>query len=500
MESRWLTRMLIVLAIAKCALLVAGFDRLPLASNADEVLMADQAATLAQGQGLRAASFEGLAIGIMYAHHPPVYSYLLAIVFRIGGVNVYTLRALPILAYMAFHAVYYRILWRLRERKWLTAGGFNLAFMLLVSEPMGFVDARFGRMSAMVPLFAALAFLCLLSRGPSGSGEQAGILSWKHALGSAVFMGITLSTYIGGAFAAVAWAITVAMLGWRRPWQVVVTVATPMILFAAVWGLTYGSRSWEGIRQMRDIAKSMVQPGLGFSWLAANVAAGHGFREFFQIGGFTLISALVLSCAILLASVPIAFRRFIRREDVPCWPRHIWALFVPVCCWAVMLSLTGAGRGKLTAFVALVFVALALAWSTYEGRALRRIYILGMAGSLLGVAQIAGYSALGFMNWDRRSPDRFAALVANIPPEATVAAVPPLWLTFHERGQKLRVVDMGFGPDRTYWETYPQRIAEFQYVILSAGHPLLDEPALVGRPLQKFDMMDFKIVVVGPRL
>ena len=54
--------------------------------------------------------------------------------------------------------------------------------------------------------------------------------------------------------------------------------------------------------------------------------------------------------------------------------------------------------------------------------------------------------------WNERSPDRFRKLAAEIPRDATLAAVPDFWYFFQSRNQPLRLIDYGFPEDREFWE------------------------------------------------
>ena len=491
LESDGAYRLLLVLLLVRVALVWVGFDRSPMASENDEVLMADQAATLAAGGGLRAASFEGLPIGTMYAHHPPVYSYLMAGVFKVFGVNVYSLRAPSLLAYCLFDLLCVLILARLGERQWLTPAGRNLALLLLVCESTGFMYSRFGRIDPVALLFCALAFLALLPPGRGDEPAGARGLACGRAVASALFMGLALSSYIGAAFAAVAWALAL-LLAWRkRPWQALAVGAVPLLVFAGLWVAVYRERSVDGVKQMCAIAKYMVTPGLGLQWIV-DAGRAHDLRRALQSGGLDLLSGVLLGTFGIVGAIVL-----LRRRKPADRAALLWALGAPLICWGLMEGLTGQGRGKLIMILPLVYVAAAIVFSRAPAAVRRLGWIATSAIAAGGAVIIAAYLGMTLRHWRARSPDRFAPVVANIPRTATVAGVPQLWLTFQERHQPYRDIDFGFGPDRVFWEHHVAWLAKYDYVLLPPDHPLLQDPALKSRLRQEYHVADFDLIVLA---
>src|SRR5258708_7874969 len=94
----------VALFAIRAAGLFVGLDRLPMVPTVNpEVIINDPALSLSRGHGFVAYSFEHSVNGLdrMYAHFPPIFIALQALIFRLFGFSAITLRALSVFCDLA---------------------------------------------------------------------------------------------------------------------------------------------------------------------------------------------------------------------------------------------------------------------------------------------------------------------------------------------------------------------------------------------------------------
>jgi 4-amino-4-deoxy-L-arabinose transferase-like glycosyltransferase len=186
-----------------------GLSRVPPIGD-DEVWIASSAHKLAT-EGIPGSDLmKGFFGGERHTyHHMPLYSHILAVVFRCGGTSAVTMRLLPTLCGLLVLLMVQALGRRLGGPG---LGGLALLLMLLlrVSADEGrtgvpLLDvARTGRYDVMVPVFGLAALLAIPSR------DDRGAFRW---LGVGVLVGLSALTHAYGAFLLVA---LLALMVWGR--------------------------------------------------------------------------------------------------------------------------------------------------------------------------------------------------------------------------------------------------------------------------------------------
>ena len=114
----------VLVCLHACAMLYRFGSIPPVPVFGDEIVINDPAVALSRGRGLVAPSFVDSSLGIdkLFAHFPPGFIYLQAVIFRVFGVSAYSLRLLTTVMSIAAAAVFVLIIdrlyrWNLVERR-----------------------------------------------------------------------------------------------------------------------------------------------------------------------------------------------------------------------------------------------------------------------------------------------------------------------------------------------------------------------------------------------
>ncbi len=497
--------LLLLPGLLYCLLLWLGYDRLPLLPVVgDGPLIQDAALSLARGQGLRAPSFgETLGFEALYAHHPPVYLYLQSLIIRCLGLTPFSLRASSILFASLAMAAWLACFGLVLRLRWLERGVFWVCSLLYLVEPTLFSLGRWERMDSLANFLVATSLLLLLlavSITREAPSARAALPNQPAAAAtgrtprasralllilSAVFAGLALATHLGTVAAWLVWSsLTIGLRQGRSVKIAIVLILLPWLVFLCAWFLAYRSDSLVAIRQLLEIA-SHHTGGL-LTYIQSSLLAIRNPRLLLQSAPLII---LVVLAAWLLASI-VFFSNCRRTSGLQAlehpWFTHFWLGFTLAA--ALILFFTGFNP-KHAAFLfpfALLLAGTALHQAGPAGRRLKTIS--GVFASAFLVAAIL-VQALTFSNllneWNERSPDRFRKLAAEIPRDATLAAVPDFWYFFQSRSQPLRLIDYGFPEDREFWEANAaEKLREFDYVLLYPDHPLSSLAAALSRGQQ----------------
>ncbi len=431
-----------------------------------------------RGQGLTAPSFGStLDFENFYAHHPPIYIFLQAGVFRWLGLSPLSLRGASLLAATLAMITWIACFWRLLRLGWLDRTGFWLCSILYLVEPMIFSLARWERMDSLVNLLVAGSLLLLLILEDCNVNEQKkpATRNWL-GLFSAILLGFALSTHLQAVAAWLVWACLVYALRRRfsRAFPIFLVIL-PGLVFITVWLGTYQESSLAAIRQLWSIA-SHHTGGL-FAYAGNLISSIRNPRQFLQsapLAGIIVVAGWLLASIVLLRSrhqvMPAALK--LERE------------FLQALCSGLSLALvfilfvSGFNpKHMVTLFpFALIAAGMALKQAGSRGIPIRKTVLISSAClvvACLGI-QALTFTTL-FSQWNERSPERYMKLSAEISQDAPVAAVPDFWYFFQSKDQPVRIIDYGFPEDRAYWEAHAVAVLpEFDYVLLYPDHPLRD--------------------------
>ncbi len=467
-ESRWLRVLLVMAVVFHLVLLWIGFDRIPLLPIVgDGALIQDAPLALAAGQGLVSPSFEGtLRFESLYAHHPPLYLFLQALLFKAFGLSVWTLRG----SSLVFSTVA-AILVLLSFRKMAGLGLLHpklLAPLFLVAlfEPLGWYLGRWERMDTLVQALGAGSYLLLLA----AIGAHTSRRRWVFLLLSALCAGLALSTHAGAAIVCVFLGILILGYRSRFGWSgLLAWGAIPLLIAVALWGLAFRGESLDAFRQFRVIASHLAG---GWSGLVSSVTSSRLAPQ--EIVALAPVATFLVVGSLLVG----AFAAW--RDPVA---RTFWVALAAATLFVVAVA------GDTRRFVLLAPFAVAVLGVVLRHASPRLRSGTGAAlitVALASLALIGGYLLKGLREWDSRDPQRYAALVQSVPRETRVLTVPDLWYEFMKQGRTVRIADFGFPEDAAYWKAHPEKVAEYDVAILPEDNPLV--PLMAGREFQSIDI------------
>ena len=465
--------MLLLLALcAQGVTLWIGYDRLPLLPVVgDGPLIHDAPLSLAAGHGLVSPCFAGtLNFETMYAHHPPVYLLLQALIYRTFGLSPLTMRGLSLVATSLctglFLCCFVRLMRMIRTDRLILA----LTSFLLLVEPMFWYSGRWERMDSLVNVFAAAAFLFLLRAVDAGGrGTAKGGISSAVVL-AGVSTGLAVSTSLEGAVPALFLGVFV-LVCWRRiGWRNVILFGLlPPLTFGLLWVVVYGGASVTALQQILAIAGHHTG-----GMMAASASGHHG-----PTGLLYLLRMAPIAMAISVLAWGFGIVRMLHCPKAPgaengICPAIDLSLPILLGLTAALFFLFFVAGENPRRFVLVLPFALASIGVFEKGLPSRWRQPLGAVLGLFGAcsaAVIIGYLWTVVAQWQTRLPERFDALVASIPLSARVAAVPDFWYAFQVHHRAVRLIDVGFPEDKLVWDRHPEALARYDYVILTKEHP-----------------------------
>jgi len=464
----------ILLFIIRAAGLLIGLDRLPMVPTVyPEVIINDPAVSLSQGHGFVAFSLEHSVNGLdkLYAHFPPVFIALQALVFRLFGFSGITLRALSVVCDLATCFVFLLILAEFEKRKILDRAGAMLAGILIVLEPTAMIHAREGRMESLNTLLGALALLLCIR-----AGSRFGL--W---LGAALLIGIALATHPAAALMWVAFeAWTLMEFRKLGLWRWLAVNAAPPVVMLIAWLIVYGNRVGSAVAQMRHLSTFAGAPDLRIIDLIESLR--HGAVAAAQnAGGLGLIFTLI-------AFVWAIRRAFDKRPAPPGWRLTLVTLIAVLAVQMLLLRFliptSGMNRAVMIFPFALVLAGVAL---SHMGDSARKpVRNIAAVAITMQLGMIVLYIAQLRHGWNERSPDRFDSIVAAAPAGAQVAGPPELWYGFRHHGRQFTVIYRAMG-EEDYWNT-PNAFDSWDVVILDPNWPFYEawrRKASAGRPVSR---------------
>jgi uncharacterized membrane protein len=482
-QSAWLDSLRPVIVVwtlaflLRAAALLIGLDRLPLTPTViDEVIINDPAVALSRGDGLVAFSFDHSPSGLdrLYGHFPPAFIALQALVFRIFGFSVFTLRASSVFFDLAACVVFLAILLELRRRRLAETWAIALAGVLVMLEPTALVHSRQGRMESLVVFLGGLALYLAIRAERSRRHEKP---LW---IAGSIAVGLALCTHFAALMMWAAFAVWSVRRFQRLGPALWLTVnSLPAVVLLFVWGITYRQKALVAFRQMHSIAAFSPGPSLRLGDLVSSIAA-RDFRAVVSTsGGPALLCALAV---LLFASWRLWTTRSVPPAEAPRdWRSTLGGLGAILATQGLLLEFVvpNSGWSRILLAVPFAFVCLSVAVSYLPRRQWRTL----AAGALVFVAA-AQIFTIGFyleqlrQDWTARSPERFDAILNSIPDNARVAAVPQLWYAFVERQHRVTLLYSQLNEDYYFLEA-PNAFDEFDYVILSPAAP--DYPQMLAK-------------------
>ena len=445
-----------IVALLRTALCFYGYDRRPLASSNDEVVIQDAPLSWARGQGLRLASFEGLELAKFYAHYPPVYTVTQAALYRVFGFSMAVVR-LPGIIYSLIGLLFTAgILIRWQRAGLLDAFGAWTSGILLLIDPFIAVVSRVGRMEPMAMMFGVMGIYFI-----TDSGSNYVTTNRMRLIASGVLVGLALATHV----AAVAyWVMFVGLIITTQE-QIklsnkAVLASLPIAVLTLIWIAVYRERSVEGIHQMVRISRTLLPPSFGFRDLAVGLL--HSNQDLIKKVGGTAFLLLWAGWLFALA------RPFIPTDESSSNSRRMLITFAVVAVIQIFIG------WKLSLYVARTFLFLPLALLffaaaiSHMSRVPSRIIVVGCV--IFATAQFslfAQYYRRLPGHWNEWSPNRFDDLVHSIPENQRILSSYELWHAFMKADRPVRITDFTLVSDRQLIQQHPDLLETYDVAILN---------------------------------
>jgi hypothetical protein len=430
-----------------------GYDRRPLFSSNDEVIVNDAALALARGQGLRLASFEGLELARMWAHYPPVFFLTQGAIFKAGGFCPGAVRLPGIVYSFAGVAILVLILASLHRARIIDRFGAVIAGALLFVDPYFLVISRVGRMEPLALFFGLSGIACVTcARTPLA-------VPMRRWIAGGALTGLAISTHPTAFLYWIAFAAFAAIApreGIGR--RVLAVVVVPGLTALLIWIAVYRGQSGVAFEQMHHLSQISLKPTLGLIDFF-HAVGNRNLDEFSHAGGTTYI---VLFAGWLALALRPAFQR--RESNLENWRLLVFVaagVLQTAVAWKFTLYCA-----RAILFVPLGAINLALALSFLPKPPRRAIAIIVGAFVSLQVSLFLMYFARLPRNWNSWSPDRFDALVGSLPANR-VASTFELWHAFMKANRQVRIVDFSLIPDQHYWVENPRRLEDYDTIILT---------------------------------
>jgi 4-amino-4-deoxy-L-arabinose transferase-like glycosyltransferase len=461
-----------------------GLDRLPLLpAEGDELIINDPAVALSRGHGLVAFSFEHSYHGLdhLYAHFPPLFIAWQALVFWLFGFTAFTLRVSSALFSLAAYVAVLGVLIRLWRDRLVDTVGIGIAGCILLLDPTTVHYVREARMDSLVVLLGVLAFYCAYVARQSAKRDR---LLWVAA---SLLVGLAFCCHPS---ALVMW-LPFAFWAWRTRNRLglrllLVLAAIPFITFASLWIGVYRSRVLDALRQLHQIASYAPAPSLRVSDFVDSLKRG-SFVQFNHAGGIALI--ITLLCVVFGVCKLLAIRLKSPEQSYSRSYANLASLTAMPLSQLLLLEFVIPTSGNNRIMLALPFAILCLAVCLSYFAQRWRPRIAWMAGAVFAVqiTMLSTYVLQIANEWSLRSPERFDALLREIPANAKVVAARQFWFAFNHQNRPVALMYHLLDED-VYWNNRSDAFNQYDVVILdpaAAGYSQLLEKARIGRPIYK---------------
>jgi 4-amino-4-deoxy-L-arabinose transferase-like glycosyltransferase len=425
--------------------MLCRYGQLPIAPVVgDEIIINDASVALSEGQGYIATSFARSKYGLdhLFAHFPPVYPYTESVAFRVFGVSSQSLRATATLMSVGSTVVLFLLLLRLCRAGLLDWDVAVLLNALYCTNATLFSLERVARMESMIGLLTFLSLAAIFYALTQKQTERmwaallaAGVLG---ALGVAVHPEAVTAVLLLG-------ALMVVLVPARLPVRV-----AAVCLFALVpllIGLMiYGTQLLPAVQQFLKIAhdSNLTEPS-SKQWL---LDALHN-RKISTVNRNVFL-VLIMG---LLALAPVTYAVVIRRLPRATLRYRLGACMAVVSVIEILLMVflfrMDDRRCQFLFGPLLVLTALCVLGAAPLRRWQRWLgWAVVVAQCCVGVFYLSG---AGHPARDL-DPNRYMALIKSLPPGASVAATPGLWLDFREAHRPFTLIYYGLdgltvGPD-----------------------------------------------------
>jgi hypothetical protein len=448
----------------------------------DEVVINDPSISLALGHGYIAESFADSKYGLdrVYAHFPPVYPYTQALVFRLFGISVYSLRVTTTVVSIGSTIVLMLLLYRLCLFELMSWDVALLVLALYCTNASFIAQERAARMESMISLLILLS-LFFIVRAITVPVEKRLVC----LLLAGLFGALTVAVH-PEALTAVILLAALMLFFVPTTLAVRVTSAALFVLIPLAVGISiYRSNFFTAIHQFLAIAQDANKYNpTSYQWLTD---ALHN-RDISTVSrNLFLVSIMLL---LIVPSVAYLWNR--RRLEPNSVQYRMCACLGAVGIVEVLLMIFALRmEEKRCAFLfgaLLVGNAMCL-WGSR--RMVRWQAVLGW-----GVVLLQCF-VTGFYLYPRQSriagsdPDRFMQIIRRLPPGASVTATPGLWLDMKEANRPFTLILNGLDGEVAWGNQGANPLSRFDVVVL-------EDVYCLGRPWLKTEAQDGRRKYVYP--
>lgn len=448
-----------------CLLLWAGYARLPMVPIvADGPILQDPPLSMARGQGMVAPSLAG-TIGLerLWAHYPPVYFWLQALVYSILGLSPLALRLVSLLAAMGAAALALGCFREMRRLELVETRTQWLMGLLVLTEPLSWTTGRWERMESLLTMLGLAAIWILLRGVPAESRPPRARLA--TGAGAALMMGLCLSTHWAAVLAYLFYLLILfgqrTRLGFQPAACMLFALAPPALL-VILWVVAHQDQSLAAYQQLRLLLSNRET-----SWvtLFARVQwANLTPKQLLQWGPFAL-GECFLAWGVGLA----ALGRWRQAGAEGAHDRRAWLLPLWVGLTLALfqiLCLGGYNPRRLALLLPFALLVWGLGLRYLSPRAARNLRGIAYGFAACGALAIGLHLAQAVRQWDQRSPNRLAPLLASLPPQARLAAASEFWYPCQRQDRPMRLIATGFQEDRKFWFDRPDAFRAYDVVIV----------------------------------
>jgi 4-amino-4-deoxy-L-arabinose transferase-like glycosyltransferase len=447
----------------------------------DEVVINDPAIALSRGQGLVATSFADSKYGLdhVYAHFPPLYPYTEAVAFRVFGVSSASLRLTTVLMSILSTVALLLVLLRLCR-----AGLMHWSMALFVealycTNPSLVALERMARMESMIGfllLVGLWGIVLAMTRRAGASGLAPMLLAGLcGALCVAVHPeAMTAMLLLGG---LMLYAVPV---GRRVRW---ISVGLFVVVPPVIGLLTFRSQLVAAVRQFLAIAHDATKTNTSSLEFFTKVLPNHDLSRLNRTVFFLTILLMMVAAPVVWATVS----RRLAKTDLRYRLGVCLAVVSVMELLLMVFALRMDDRRCQFLFGALLVCTALTVWGA---KPLRRWQV--WVGVGIVVVQCCGAAYYLSPRSDRvadMDPDRYMALVRQLPAGMSVATTPGLWLDMQEERRPFTLILYGLDGE-TNWRTEGKNpFDRFDIVILedyyTVGKPWWRADAEPGRTMQR---------------
>ncbi len=441
----------------------------------DEIVINDPAIALSRGRGLVAPSFSDSVAGLnkLYAHFPPTFISMQAVIFRVFGISGVSLRLLTTILSIAAVFVFLAIVYELRGYGIVSdRTGILICCLYALSAPL-LILHRIARMESLIELLSLLSLYCALRAilDLDGGNRQNKLKRKSHIrlpLGTATFAGLALATHPEAINAVLPGMLFVLFSDRVKTTHKFGVTALFAAIPAAIWIGTYRSRSWLALTQMAFIAREKAPdpslPKFGLELLKNARSSAHDLMVFLFFGLMLLlmvfVAAQVIQVSLSRQVMDNLGDKTLRSVTVSL------AIAIPLSVFVLGFVLP-ANITRYEVIYPIYLLLIALLPPPPPKWIASRYYVTAAISAFI-VAQFL--ACILYLAEGRNSSEdvhRYDSVLKCIPTSAKIAASPQLWFAFQMQDRPFSILYPGLDGFEVWKKASPSPLEHFDVILLT---------------------------------